>query len=138
MLPDRVSNPGPLTCESGAVPKVNNTLGMTSTKPDRVASPKGTPLSGEATSPFVFFLSFQNGDQLLKERICPLRNKFCPLRIRSHFGRASSSSEPRKSHKSYYPLEIMTVCLKEESKSQNLRPVLIQGNTAHQRSCMYL
>ena len=65
MLPDRVSNPGPLTYESGALP----------------IALRGPAECTESSCLNFSVASLLNMGQLLEERICSSRNKLTPLRV---------------------------------------------------------
>ena len=69
MLPDRVSNPGPLTYKSGALP-------IALRGPANGYTYKG--------SNSTIFASLLSRGQLLKQIICSSRSKFFPLRVDPH------------------------------------------------------
>ena len=81
MLPDRVSNPGPLTYESGALPiALRGPLLF-----GRASAPCKETVSHKSSLPSKICLKSREvyfaGSQLLKERICPYRSNFIPLRV---------------------------------------------------------
>ena len=73
MLPDRVSNPGPLTYESGALPR------------SLILCFGWLLFKGETTLSFSFLPPSKKVGQLLNDRICSFRSKFFPLRVDPFF-----------------------------------------------------